>query len=158
MGCLKGHFDFSLDYYDCNKFTFKDQSIWTENKRGEYVLSILTPLNVTKTFSIVAPLSEIISAEELEMSCLKDGIYEFSVTNCGRKYTKSKAILCQAECGINKLIAKGEGKKDIEKINLLKFYAEAVKVNSEQGRPNQAKKYFTFLQDELRRLHCECYC
>jgi hypothetical protein len=159
-GCIKGDFDFLFYPHSCDKLIFEDLSTWVEDERPEsYFLSITLPdQDVPTALEVRAVGSNLITSDKFgdKPNCFLDGIYELSVDNCGTIYTKKKAITCQLDCKLSKLISEASTDRDFSRAEKLRFYIDAIHRNVELGKSQAATDFFNLASRELECINCVC--
>jgi len=162
--CIKGDFNFSLEYSSCGKVFYKDFSSWMKEdyyvQPKDYELTITSPSGAVKTLNVSVINKDLLDSNLIfDTDCFEDGIYCFSVSSCGKLYKRNKAILCNLECRFANLIREASKKNDEElwnKVIKLKASLSAVYSHSELGNFDSANDEYLYLEKELNKLNCNC--
>jgi len=161
--CIKGNFDFTLDNLGCDTILIEDMSDWMNEDYYElpttYDVEVLTPgKKVAKIVQIKPDQRNRFSPSDFGQGgkYFLDGIYCFTTTSCGVKYTRNKAVVCAIECCLNDLISKSSPDTDFKEINRIKLLTEGIRTNAELGKLNKANELYDIVQKFLRRLNCNC--
>lgn len=156
--CIKGKFDFTLCYTDCDKLVLCDLSDWMEEDYyslpSTFPAEITHPLGNTTTIELLPKQCKVITSTEfLGSECtIPDGVYCITVDNCGTIYTKTFSILCNLRNKLDALYLE-EG-NDKEKDNLER-YLKYIEVNAKFDKKDEAKGYFDIASKILDRLDCK---
>lgn len=161
--CIKGNYDFILQSKDCSRLTYQDISDWMIEDYyaipDTYTVNILIPgrkegLDVAVNTNGVT----VLTPEDLGLKskCIVDGVYCFTIDNCGTVYKKSVAVTYQVQCCLDNLVVKSSTKRDLETIQQLQMMLDGVHINAKFGNIIDAHKQLAFIQTSLESLDCNC--
>jgi len=162
--CVKGNFDVIVDFHGCNTLVIEDFSDWMEedgyyNKPESYVLSIQTP-NRPKTYNITIYTDKRnkFSTSDLGIGGqnFNDGIYCFTLENCGNTYKRNKMLSCSIECCLDDAVSKLTNREEILILDEIRLLVDSSKINTEIGNLTKAKEQYSMITKMLRRLNCSC--
>ncbi len=162
--CIKGNYDFILQSLDCSRLLYQDLSDWMiedyYSVPDGYTIDVLIPNRKQSVPIYVAANKEatVITPEMLGLNskCIVDGVYCFSLVNCGSVYKKSIAVTYGIECCIDNLIVTSSSKRDEETIKYLKAMLQGAKINAKFGNVEEAHKQIQFITTSLSSLDCNC--
>jgi len=125
----------------------------------EYTLQILTP-NRPRTYEVVlkTQMRNKIKPEDLGIggASFNDGIYCFTLSNCGNTYKRNKLFACSIECCIEDAVSKLKNREEIVLLDEIRLLLESCKINTEIGNLTKAKEQYSIVTKMLRRLNCNC--
>jgi hypothetical protein len=166
MACsciVKGYFNFHLSSITNEALIYEDASVWATGEDyvfpTTYSLDIKTPVGAIYTVEVNASGKNRIDSTTLGLGAnltFMDGIYCFTLENCGKIYSKSKAYTPNSECCILNLLSRAKTDIDFEIIQRLSFYLKSVHINSELKKEELATEFFQKLQKEFQLLNCNC--
>lgn len=160
-------FDIDIEYTDCKSLKLTDFSEWMEDDNyiipTSYPIEVETPTGARKQLTFYPKTSKKYTVNELVgKNCLTDGIYCFTVDSCGRKYSKSFAVLCELECKLQEMVykqASGELEKSGEdKIPQIKNFIEISKAQAKLGNSKKANEFYKTADKILSQYNCSCSC
>ena len=158
--CIRGRYNFSINYFDTNSFLYRDFSDWMIEGNytipETYLLDILVPCEKKfKTFEVKT--NELNRFGKEQLGCVVDGIYCFSCNSCGNQYTKNVLISNKLECCLrNAKIQYGDDKGLFEKIKEVERHLEQAKCLVEFGSIESANSQFEIAEKKLNNLKCDC--
>lgn len=164
-GCVKENFDFTLHSLDSNTLVYQDMSVWMEGDEfsipDNYNVSILAPSkgegnDVTLSVNSQTSITSKNLFGSSELTSLPDGIYCFTLENCGTKFQRSKAVLYSLECCLQSFKASANTDKDFDRIRKLELYLDSVRINTELGKTQKALEFYDRAKRELSNLNCNC--
>jgi len=122
-------------------------------------LNVITPGKFKAVQVEVKALnSTVITAKDLKIPKIKDGIYCFQTEEiCGKVYKKTQALLPDIECKIKSLYTQDE-EVDKESISEVECFLKAVQYAAEEGNTKQAQEALNVLNVLLSNLNCNCNC
>lgn len=166
--CIKKReFDISVSHKGCEFLVLEDQSTWVSgqgfDKPDTYDVTIKIP---SRGVEVVLPVKTegktILTSRELfgsmDVKCLPDDIYCFSVNSCGYTLNINRAYLCSVEVRLNELIYKfAETMTEDQRKTILdlKLQIQSIKINAEKGNLDTAKRLFKIVKDKLKSYHCD---
>ena len=121
--CIKGeaNFNFILKSISKEVMLFQDLSEWMDDPQykalDKYSIKVSIPGGKEAEIEIDLQKFNKISSKELlgeEGLSIPDGVYCFTLTNCGYTYQRYAAITRQLECCTNNLYIKGEDTSRID--------------------------------------------
>lgn len=164
--CIRGSgtkFDFYLELLDCDTLVFTDLSNWMEEDYyvvpDEWTMTIKFPSGTTKDIKFKPKGTTIITASDLGIPCILDGIYCFSTFSCGNTYYRNEALLCSLECKLDTLIHQLDISlynydKNLAFAQKISVYINSIKTNARIGKTQLANKYFDITSRELEKVEC----
>ena len=162
-GCIKENYDFTLKSMDSKTLVYQDMSTWMEGAEfstpDKYSVSVQMPGKTTGELLDLSIFSQsAIRSENFGSSshALPDGIYCFTLSNCGTTFTRTKAVLYSLECCLQSAKAAMKDDKDLEKIIKMEFYLDSIRINADLGKVQKAQEYFDLAKKELSNLNCNC--
>ncbi len=162
--CVKGNFDITIDYHGCNTLVIEDFSDWMEeegyyNIPDTYVLKILTP-NRPKSYEITIQTRKRNKFTPSDIGIggqnFNDGIYCFTLENCGNTYKRNKMLSCTIECCLEDAVSKINNREEILLLDEIRLLLSSCKINTEIGNLTKAKQQYGIITKMLRRLNCSC--
>jgi hypothetical protein len=87
-----------------------------------------------------------------------DGIYEFTLNNCGVIYTQKELILSGVRCSLDIAITKAVKKSDFDSIRDIEDDIFVAKSAATLGNYQSAKKILQTINLKLNNLSCDCKC
>ena len=161
--CIKGNYDFILQSKDCSRLTYQDLSDWMiedyYNIPDTYNVDVLIP---GRKSSINIPVNTngvtVITPETLGLKskCIVDGVYCFTVENCGTVYKKSIAVTYQSQCCLDNLVITASTKRDLDTVKYLQMMLDGVHINAKFDNIEEAHKQLSFIVTSLESLDCNC--
>lgn len=164
-GCIKENYDFTLNSLDSKTLVYQDMSIWMDGDEfsipSSYSVSIKEPQRTEGTLLNLSTQNQsALTSKNLsgstELCPLPDGVYCFTVSNCGTTFTRTKAVLYSLECCLQSFKAGAISDEDFEKARKLELYLEAVRINTDLGKTQKASEFFDRARRELSNLNCNC--
>lgn len=162
--CVKGNFDVIIDYLGCSVLSIEDFSDWMVEdeiytKPDEFILKITTP-NRPTSYSITLKTDKRnkITPSELGLNSatFNDGIYCFTLENCGNIYKRNKLLSCHIECCIDDAVSKLRSREEILLLDEIRLLLDSCKINTEIGNLTRAKEQYDMVTKMLRKLNCNC--
>lgn len=154
--CILGTYDFSLDQTACSDIIYQDRSVFQTGadfvSPPTYTLSIedsggkITEHKVT----VGVPL-------HLDLSCAS-GVYKFTVVSCTEVFYKYVAIVCQAECGYLRAVAKLGRGVEVEILRSIRERIEYVKQAVGFGDIETARDLLKTIDRDISMINCSCKC
>lgn len=156
--CVSGVYDFFVKPIGDNKLIYKDASNWMSEdnyqKADKYSLDIIPPGTSKKTtVEINVQTDNIISVFDK----LKDGVWCFSILNCGTNYIKSVALFPNLRCCIKQAWATLDIDKQ-DKIREVESYLNSAATNAEFNNVKAAAQNLDIAEKLLKNLKCDCTC
>lgn len=144
---------------DHKNILYQDMSEWMEGDHylypEAYTITVTAP---GKSSGVAVPVmvksSTRITKEDLGFAVC-DGIYTFSVYNCGTQYTLQRGIYPELECCINKALIQYEGQEEVLEIDK-KFAQMLAKI--EIGDTQDVDFTLEYIKRTLDNLKCDCIC
>lgn len=170
MSCAcikKREFDISVSHKGCQYLVLEDQSTWVHDfgydKPRTYEVRVNVPSrNVDVVLELNTDGKNYITSKDLfgsvDLKCLPDDIYCFTVMSCGYKLNINRAYLCTVETKLNELIAKYAETMTVKERKIildLTLQIESIKINAEQGNVKITKRLFKKVKAKLKDHHCE---
>lgn len=157
--CISGCFNFTICSQDSSKIVLCDLSEWMEESYytlpESYIVKINTPNGSNKQIEYKPKGCTVISAKDLTgYNNFPDGVYCFTVDNCGIIYTQNIAILSQIREKIDKLYL-DDSFKDKDCLCELESYYKYIEVNTKYNRKEVADFYFSAINKKISKLFCE---
>jgi hypothetical protein len=165
--CIKGNFDATLTCLDGRNMIYRDMSEWTEGPLyatpDSYKVGITPPgrsISIQVDVSTSGPTS--ISNKDLGINAtnLLDGVYTISVYNCGTTYTRSKAVLGNIQCRVQKYIStlNHSDYAGFKKAAHIEWLIKSSMINSELNKSKLAQDFYKAALREIDKLNCDCKC
>lgn len=159
-GCIKEVFDFSLTYPGkCNHLLYKDLSEWVS------IENFSTPTNYEVEIELPNGSKETVTVSgtqetKINLGCLQDGNYTFTLHDlCGETYTRTKAVTCNLNCGLQKLIVKSIRENKFEdEIEEVRNLIAGIEAQTELQNFQSAKSLYDIAKEILDGLNCDCGC
>jgi len=167
--CIKNYgYDAEVGYRDCRHLTYDDLSDWM-NESGytvpeTYPVVIKIPSVGSQALVVVyTNKKNVLTTKELlgtkEKQCLPDDIYCFITESCGKKFTISRAVVCNCQTRVDVLAARAESQEEIERAKDFNSMLNAVKVAARIGKVQLASEMLTKLKKKLKHIDCDnCGC
>lgn len=162
--CIRGRYDFHVTAYK-EAIIYQDFSEWivddTHSFPESYTIEVTLPES-NKGIRLEVGVNHVIYPEDLGLTCIKDGIYCFTVVDCGSKtftgccgviYKQSRLIAPKTRCCIDDSYAtldRYNETKDIEEM------FEQAKISIELNQVKKARKQFEYVQKKLKYINCNC--
>lgn len=144
----------SLIYQDLSEWMEEDYYVMPET----YDVDVLLPgRSTTLTIPVSAVSPTVITPETFKLSskCIPDGVYCFSIDNCGTLYQRNVAVTASLECCLNSFIVDSE---DFEFISRMQFHIKAIHLQASLGNVRRAQELYEIVKKELKKVNCECTC
>ncbi len=156
--CLRGELSLNVKPLNCEALRLTDLSEWM-NEDG-YIVPTSYPITITDPTGIVIDASFIPTSENIlskeTLGTLKDGIYCFSVDNCGTIYTFQVAITCNLECRLVSLYSKAEEDEDFDLITKIERNISFIRANAKFNNVDKAKYWYDVTRRILDNHECDC--
>lgn len=135
-----------------------DLSNWVTDEDGFvypnfYTLDVKYPNEEVKSVEVSPIHGFMISGEKLP-----DGIYTFTLDNCGVTYTQKALIISSTECALDKATLKAKSKTDFELIDDIKSDIMVAQASAEYGDYDVANKILNIAKRKLESNFCNCNC
>ena len=161
--CVKGNFDVIIDYLGCDKLIIEDMSEWMDEsyytKPESYTLEILTP-NRPKVYEVVVYTDKRNKFTPTDLGIgglnFNDGIYCFTLKNCGNTYKRNKLISCAIDCCIEDAVSKVSNNEEILLLDQIRMLLDSAKINVEISNLTKSKEQYKMVTKLLKRLNCSC--
>lgn len=158
--CIRGNYNFYVEAIDKATIIYQDLSDWMDEDGyvvpSEYVVRITPPVE-SAGVDILMRVGHINRLTEVELGCIRDGIYCFRVTSCGERYIRSKAIFPHIECCIKQAWAT-LGIEWQEKIEEVENHLRLSSINAELNNVQLASKELAIAKKLLENIKCDCDC
>lgn len=118
-----------------------------------YVLGVKYPNGKVENVSVSPKYGFTISRDRLP-----DGIYEFTLDNCGVVYTQKELITSNVECSIDNAIVKSDGDVDFDKVRDIQNDMLVAKSAATFGNYETADKLLKIANRKLALHFCGCEC
>ena len=162
--CIKKReFDIVISYRGCEILLLEDQSIWVGEKPKTYDITLTAlsrgmAVNVTLDLNKKTQLTSKDIFKSETITCLPDDIYCITTESCGYKLSINRAYLCNMELKVNEMVAKfantmSEDERKI--IQDFKLQIDAIKINTEKGNLETARKIFKSVKEKLNHYKCD---
>lgn len=157
---INKNFNFVVEYKK-DHILLIDKSEWQSPSYGTPLTThdvLITSEGKTTKITYNIAGTTLINYSDLPSSaeCSKDGIYTFTIDNCGKIYTKHEAIIPNTICAYSKYVLKTEDKNYKDNLWLLFSEIEYIKVNANLGLVDNAIKHFKLLEKLFKQLNCKC--
>lgn len=164
--CIKGVFDFTLEYIGTDKLIYEDMSDWMDEEGysnpEEYTVNITLPgRNNSHPVTIKKGSKNIITSVDFNSGRnqkIQDGIYCFTVESCGKTYKRSKAVTGSLQCCLDTAYAQLEDFSETEELEEVQQYIKSIEVSSERGLTKQAVSLYKIANKLISKLNCNCNC
>jgi len=160
VGCIEGKFAVRLEYLDCKTMLITDLSVWMPESEGyvtpdTFNVQIRIPeLNIDKTLELETSGANKVTTVDLlgdeDARCIPSSMVYFSTFSCGQEYHISKPWLCEYQCAIDGMYARGDIEPASELDKLIKSVESAVNVNMIET----AKYTIKLLSRKLKNEKC----
>ncbi len=149
--CIKGDYNFALDYSDCSRLVYTDASLWMQSPDhfipDTYQIVVTTPTgSPSQPLDVFTQAATTFKAGDLGLpsECIPDGLYEFSATTCGDTFFRTIGIMCSLRCCLNDFITKSTI-QDLDTINTIEFYIKSAELHGAAGNSGEFQKFFGLL-------------
>lgn len=157
--CIKGegNFNFIISALSDSVLLYQDLSDWMEHPNyatpTQYTLLIKLP-NTETIKEVVIDIQKVnrITSEILfgKDGVIPDGIYCFSVENCGYKYSRHAAIVRKLECCTDKLFMEGVDTKELDDL------IRKIKISTQFQDMTTATKLYKIASEKIKLNNCFC--
>lgn len=166
ISCIKGNYNFTLEYHDCRTLLYQDLSDWMDF--GHYIVpdnykvkvgiigreDVEIAVNVSSPTKITSSVLEYGSTDHNLV--IPEGIYVFETESCGVSYKRYRAISCILRCKLDTMIVTSDLQYDYSYITKLELFLRSMEVLAEMGSYKEAQKLFKYLEEELSCIQCNC--
>lgn len=118
-----------------------------------YLLKIRHPNDAEETIK-VSPKNGFI----FNVDCPIDGVYEFTLDNCGVTYTQKELITSKIECSLDIALVKVQNDRDLELIKNIQDDLMVARAAAGIGNYESANKILDLAKQKLKNLSCDCEC
>ena len=118
-----------------------------------YLLKVKFPNSQEKEIEVSPSTGVVVDKSEYG-----DGIYEFTLDNCGVVYTQKELITSKVECSLDIALVKAKNKKDYESIYDIRDDISVAKATAALGNYETANKIIELVKQKLQNLDCNCEC
>lgn len=161
--CVKGNFEILLHSLGGGTIVIDDFSDWMKEDYytipESYELEILAP-NRPKTNSVTIYTNKRNKLTPSDIGVhgknFTDGIYCFTLLNCGNTYKRNKLISAQIECCIEDAVSKLKNREEILLLDEIRLMLDSCRINTEIGNLTRAKEQYSIITKMLKRLNCNC--
>lgn len=160
VGCIKGRFGLHLDYLDCKTMLISDLSAWMPKSEGyvtpdTFNVRIQIPdLKIDEVVELSTSKANEITTVDLldddEPRCIPSAMVYFSTQSCGERYSVAKAWLCDYQCAIDGMFARG----DIDQAHELQKLITSIHASVRSNMIETAKDTIELLSRKLRNEKC----
>ena len=151
--CIGENFSLILSVPNSEVVVIHDLSDWVVEEGfvfpDFYVLDVLYPNKETKKIEVSPKYGYTIPLNG-------DGIYEFSLNNCGVMYTQKRLILSDLECRLDQAILEVED--ELPKIKDIFDDLYVAKAAAEIGNYSTAINILNKAEQKLENISCNCSC
>lgn len=93
-----------------------------------------------------------------EVDPAQDGVYEFTLNNCGVVYTQKELITSNVECSLDIAIVKTDKERDFALIRDIQDDLMVAKSAAGIGNYESATKILELITRKMKNLSCDCSC
>lgn len=162
--CIQGLYDFDIKVKDCRSLLYQGFAIW-DTIPESYSLQVIAPNGTESNVEVITKgfteLNSIVLNNTADKLALADGIYCFTVENCGKSYKRHWLNTCTLECCVEDYIIKmltDCEKDDIDEINKIERLIEAAKYSAINNMKERSIDLYTEAKISIEDLNCDCKC
>lgn len=158
--CIKGNYNYYTEAIDKETIIYQDLSDWMIEEGYEYPTEydiIVTPPTSSTPVSLTVKVGEINRITSTDIGTIKDGIYCYETTSCGKSYKRSQALFPSIECCIKTAWAT-LGSQHYPAIEEIERHVKLVTVNAELNNVILASRELKIAQKLVENLKCDCDC
>jgi hypothetical protein len=118
-----------------------------------YLLNILHPDGRTEVVEVSPENGFLIPSKDFV-----DGVYEFSLDNCGVLYTQKELLIPNMECSLDLAIIEKDNDRDLALIQDIFDDLFVAKSSANIGNYTAANSILSMAKDKLTNISCDCTC
>ena len=164
--CINKVFDLTVMAVGATKMVVYDDSIWAEGPEFEDIETMsvsvrsLTSRGIAATIPLTVKGKTVVDAATLGIGkpgdCIRDGLYCFEVSSCGRKYSINRAWLPNAGCAVDALVANAVDDNTYGIAAEVKRLVDVIEAQTRLGRIEEARSTYKVLSNKLKGIICDC--
>lgn len=166
--CIKGNYNFVLNYADCRTLVYTDISDWMDFDNYQIPRQQAVEVNILNRRAVSIFLdpnkpNKITSFDlgvgsKEERLLIPQGIYTFTVESCGVEYKRCRAVDCEIKCKLDNLIVSSnlDNPSELSHIVELKLKFDQMHLAAEFFNTSAAQKLFGILEKDLSCVSCNC--